>query len=151
MTKGWKRDRYEHGLASKGVQSRPPMISVDERSGVWFESQGMIGEMVSLMQMIGFDELLAKKEAKGYTRTTYEADASRIAILPTSKAKQSVEWLNKEWKTAPRPRKNKLLNLVRMAKKRISMELNKVAPSVTKVQLHESRKLYTDFLAIRGG
>lgn len=146
--KGWRKDPYAHGLASKGVKSS---IRYDERSGVWFESQGIVGEVVSLMQMMGFNEIMGKQEAKGYTKTSYESDASKVVILPSNKAKMSVEWLKKEWKTASRPRKNQLLNIVRMARKRISIELGKVLSSSTKVQLHESRNAYNRFLSDVGG
>lgn len=150
---GWQNESQRHRLAGMGIKTSQTQLShilVNENSGIWFESNGISKETIQLAHIIGFDNV-DMKVAKGYDRTTYEKDASQIAILPVSKAEQSIDWLEEEYKSSNHIRKHKLINLVKMARARISKELGRTNPSDMKVELHKSRRLYNDFIVSHGG
>lgn len=143
---GWRNESQRHAMASRGVSSR---INIDENSGVWCVSEGVLSEMVTLMQVFGFDSL-GSKEAKGYDKETYTADASRLALFPYSKVEQSIKWLRMEWSYATRPRKNQLKNLVKTAIKQISARLPRTRDVDERLELHRALSGYKRFLEIRG-
>jgi len=146
--KGWKGETHRHKMAGMGISTTPQKFS--ESSGLWFESNGISKDTVRLVNMIGFDSVDIKV-AKGYERSEYEKDASMIAILPVSKAKASVEWLEDEYESSNQVRKHKLMNIVKMTRARISRELGMRNPSSTKVELHKSRNLFNNFIVTYGG
>ena len=145
---GWKGETHRHKMASMGISTTPQKFS--ESSGLWFESNGISKDTVQLSHMIGFDNVDIKV-AKGYERTEYERDASQIAILPVSKAEKSIRWLEDEYESSNQARKHKLMNIVKMARARISKELGMRNPSSTKVELHKSRNLFNNFIVTHGG
>ena len=142
---GWKKESQRHKMAGMGISTTPQKFS--ESSGLWFESNGISKDTIQLVHMIGFDNV-DLKVARGYERSEYEKDASQIAILPVSKAKSSIRWLEDEYESSNQARKHKLMNLVKMTRARISKELGMRNPPATKVELHKSRNLFNEFIVI---
>lgn len=142
---GWRNDRQRHAMASRGVSTR---ISIDESSGVWYESQGVLSDVVTLMNVLDFGSL-GVTEAKGYTKETYQSDASRLALYPYSKVEKSISWLKMEWSYASRARKKQLKNLVQTAIKQISAKLPKTRNVDERLELHQALSVYKKFLEVR--
>jgi len=150
---GWHRESMGHKMSAYGIKTKAnqiPSSPVNESSGMWFESNGVPTNMIQLAKVIDFDNV-DMKVARGYERSSYEKDASQIAILPVSKAEKSVDWLEDEYHKSNQARKHNLMNIVKMTRARISQELGRTNPADTKVELHKSRNLYNDFIVTHGG
>jgi len=147
----WPGERQRHAVSARGITTKRPRVVEDKV--VWFTSRGVIGEMVSLLNMVGFGELFdSKKEAKGYPQPTYEADAKRVVLLPAEQAANSVDWLEKEWTETKSPvRRAQLLKLAQKARFKINQELSRHNPAHTQAHLRESRRYYNDFIINVGG
>jgi len=145
--KGWYGQKQRHSMASKGIKSS---IIVDERSGMWFESNGINIDVITLNDNDNnclFSNGIGKGEAKGYSQKEYVDDASMIVIMPSSKAEESIEWLDKEYAMARTPqRKAQLERLIKMTLNRIRLELNMTEKNYMKGQLIESYKMYENML-----
>ena len=148
MAKGWYGQKQQHAMASKGVKST---IIHDEKSGVWFESQGILTDVLTLLDG-GFDGMfssngIGKGEARGYTKQEYVEDASKVVMMPSSKVEESIEWLETEYLMARTPqRKAQIERLIKMTLNRIRMELNKENPRYVRGQLIDSYKMYINLL-----
>ena len=115
MSKGWYGKSKQHSLASKGVKTS---IIVDEKSGIWFESQGIMIDVKTLKD--------TDCKANGYPDEEYIGDASKVVILPSSKVEESIDWVRGEYIGANRPyRKAQLEKLVKMTLNHIRLDLNK--------------------------
>lgn len=136
----WKGDSRKHGLARKGVRTRQK-IRYDESSGIWFESRGILGDMVSLVKLMDFDGVMGKPEAKGYDRESYERDASQVIIFPSKDTKRTVKWLMNEYANGNRARKKQLRGILRLAIRQVENKLKETRNVEIRVDLHESRKM----------
>ena len=85
--RGYHGHSREHGLHRKGIPTKTAQgmptgqikrMKNDESSGIWFESNGVLGDMVSLANLVGFDSLLPKNKASGVKKPDYEKDAEKI-------------------------------------------------------------------------
>jgi len=144
--KGWYGQKQQHSMASKGIKS----IIYDEKSGVWFESQGIFADVITLLDG-GMGKMLSngvrKDESNGYSQEEYVGDASNVVLLPSSKAVESIEWIETEYTMArTSQRKAQLERLVKMTLNRIRLELGKENPRYVDGQLKESYRLYTGLL-----
>jgi len=147
----WPGERQRHAVSARGITTKRPRVV--EGKVVWFTSRGVISEMVSLLDMVGFGDLFeSKKAAKGYPQQTYEKDAQMVALLPAERAADSVEWLKHEWKETKNPtRRAQLLKLAQKARFKINQELSRHNPAHTQAHLRESRRYYNDFIINVGG
>ena len=136
---GWKGDSRRHSLARKGIRT-----TVDDQSGIWFESGGVVSDMVSLIELVGFDDLLKENKASGIPKDQYECDASKIIVLPSEKSKKTVEWLMKEYVNGDRKRKKQVKKLLNIAIKEIDKRLRKQNNVDIRIDLHKSRKMFRE-------
>lgn len=144
---GWKGDSRGHSLARRGIKitNAPPSdIRIDETSGIWFESNGVVSEMVSLIQLLGFDDLVEKKKASGLPKEQYQADASKIIVYPSDKSKETTRWLMKEYIDGDRVRKNQVRKLLNIAIKEIDGQLRTQKHIDIRIDLHKSRKMFRE-------
>lgn len=146
MAKGWPGERKRHEMSARGIRTKR-----SNNQDLYFSSNGIVTEMLSLANMFGFGELFNKKEAKGYPEHSYNQDAQMIAILPSSKAEQSVVWLKYEYNKSKPVRQYQLVNLAKKTRTKISMELDKPSPAHVQDQLRKSRSLYNKFIMDVGG
>lgn len=148
MAKGWYGNKQQHSMASKGIKSS---IIHDEKSGVWFESNGALIDVITLLDG-GLGNMfssngIGKNQAKGYTQEEYVEDASKVVMMPSSKVEESIEWLEYEYAIARTPtRKAQLERLIKMTLNRIRLELGKENPRYIDGQLKDSYKEYTRLL-----
>ena len=151
MAKGWYGQKQRHSMSAKGVKSS---VIVDEKSGVWFESKGILADVITLMDMTGLGDIFGDDNKKangmmacGYTEDSYTEDASMVVMMPSSKAEESIEWLMEEYERAETPhRKEQLRRLIKMTLYRITLELKKENPRYVEGQLKESYKMYEGLL-----
>lgn len=145
--KGWKNESRRHSLARKGIRTTDNSMSgvrVDESSGLWFESQGVVSEMVSLVQLIGFDDLIKEKKASGISRDQYEADGEKIIVFPSEESKKTVKWLLNEYINGDRKRRKQVKRMLNIAIKEIDRRLGKENIIDIRVDLHKSRKMFRE-------
>jgi len=147
MSKGWYGQKQRHSMASKGVKSS---IIVDEKTGMWFESNGILMDVITLLDGgLGnmFSNGIGKGEAKGYSQEEYVEDASNVVLMPSSKVEESIEWLETEYAMARTPqRKAQLERLIKMTLNRIRLELNNTKQDYQKRQLLDAYKMYGELL-----
>lgn len=146
--KGWYGNKQQHSMASKGIKSS---IIHDEKSGVWFESNGALIDVITLFDG-GLGNMfssngIGKNQAKGFSQEEYTSDASKVVLMPSVKVEESIEWLEYEYAIARTPqRKAQLERLIKMTLNRIRMELNKENPRYVRGQLLDSYKMYENLL-----
>lgn len=147
MAKGWYGQAQRHSMSAKGVKSS---IIVDEKSGIWFESNGILADVITLLDsgMGGlFANGIGKGEAQGYTQEEYYEDASKVVLMPSSKVEESIDWLEHEYAMARTPqRKAQLERLIRMTLNRIRLELNNTKQGYQVGQLNDAYKMYNNLL-----
>ena len=140
----------EHGLHRKGIPTKTAQgmptgqiqrTKNDESSEIWFQSNGVLGDMVSLANLVGFDNLLGKNKASGVKKKDYEKDAKKIIVFPSEKTKKSVEWLKEEYKTGDRVRKKQIKRMVDITIKEIESKLGKQDHIDVRINLHKSREM----------
>jgi len=144
---GWHGESRRHSMARKGIKTANMpynSIQVDERSGIWFESNGVLSEMVTLVQLFGFDDLLSSNKAKGLPKAQYEEDASNIVVFPSEKSKETINWLIDEYVNGDRVRKKQVKRLLDVAVKEIDRELGRQPNIDIRIDLHRSREMFRD-------
>jgi len=141
---GWHDESRRHSLARRGVRTVPSRITVNEDSGVWFESSGILGDMVSLMQLVGFDDLMEKKKASGIPKEQYESDAEQVIIFPSEETERSARWLMREYIDGGNKRKKQVKKIIDIAIDEIESRLGKTKSVDIRIDLHKSRKLLTE-------
>jgi len=141
---GWHRESRRHSLARRGVRTAPGRITVDEGSGIWFESDGVLGDMVSLMELVGFDDLMGKKKASGIPKEQYESDAEQVIIFPSKETEKSARWLMREYIDGDNKRKKQVKKILDIAIDEIESRLGKTKSVDVRIDLHRSRKLLND-------
>lgn len=147
---GWHGSSREHGLARKGIPTKTAQgmptgqvsrIKHDESSGIWFESNGMLSELVSLANLVGFDNLLEKNKASGVKKEDYEKDAQKIIVFPSKETEKSVEWLKQEYKNGDRKRRKQIHRMLDITIKEIESKLGKQKHIDVRINLHKSREM----------
>ena len=134
-------------MARKGIKTANMphnSIKVDERSGIWFESNGVLSEMVTLVQLFGFDDLLANNKAKGLPKEQYEDDASNIIVFPSEKSRDTIDWLVDEYVNGDRVRRKQVRRLLDVAVKEIDKQLGRQPNIDIRIDLHRSREMFRD-------
>lgn len=148
--RGYHGKSREHGLHSKGIATNiaqgMPKGQVhrkryDESSGIWFESDGVLGDMVSLANLVGFDNLLKNNKASGVKKEDYEKDAREIIVFPSEETKKSIEWLKQEYNDGDRKRRKQIRRMLNITIKEIDNKLGKQKEIDVRINLHESRKM----------
>ena len=142
----WKNESRRHSLARKGVKTaqQNQMISKPESSGIWFESHGIIGEMVSLINLFGFNDLMETKQSKGIKRDQYETDASQIMLFPSTETARSIDWMYDEYLQGNNRRKQEIRRMVDISVKQIESRIRN-ANIDARMDLHKSRRMLMDF------
>ena len=144
---GWRNESRRHSMARKGIKTADlpySRVRVDKTSGIWFESNGMLSEMVTLVQLFGFDDLLANNKAKGLPKEQYDMDASKIIVFPSDKSKDTINWLISEYAHGDRVRKKQVKRLLDVAVKEIDRELGAQENIDIRIDLHQSRKMFRE-------
>ena len=146
---GWKNESRRHSLARKGVKTQSTQaiqnVRMDESSGVWFESEGVLGDMVSLVQIMGFDDLLANKQAKGIAKDQYTIDASKIIVYPSVETAKSIDWMKDEYKAGNNRRKSEIKKMSDIAKKQVEYKIRTSRNVDVRLDLHKSWRMLDDF------
>lgn len=142
---GWKNDSRRHSLARKGISTATyPSINYDEKSGLWFESNGIL-DAFSLLKMVGFGELFSGGKASGITKEQYEQDAQKMVIFPSIETGKTVEWLRKEYTYGDRKRKKQIRKMVNIAIKELENKMGKTGDIDIRIELHKGRKILKSF------
>ena len=144
---GWKGESRRHSMARKGIKTANMpnnSIRANETSGIWFESNGVLSEMVTLVQLFGFDDLLANNKAKGLPKAQYEDDASKIVVFPSEKSKDTINWLIDEYVNGDRVRRKQVKRMLDVAVKQIDRELGQQPNIDIRVDLHRSREMFRE-------
>ena len=143
--KGWRGESRRHSMARKGIGTAKS-IKVNESSGLWFESRGSLTDVVSLLGILDFGNLLGTNEAKGYTEEEYELDANNVIVFPSDESQKTIEWLIEEYANGNQRRKNQVKKLLRLAVKQIESKIGKVDNVDVRIDLHKSRNMFKEVL-----
>ena len=100
--------------------------------------------MVSLMQLVGFDDLMEKKKASGIPKEQYESDAEQVIIFPSEETERSARWLMREYIDGGNKRKKQVKKIIDIAIDEIESRLGKTKSVDIRIDLHKSRKLLTE-------
>ena len=142
---GWKGESRRHSLARKGIKTNSvSQVRIDEETGIWFESDGVVSDMVSLINLVGFDDLLKDNKASGITKEQYQADGSNIIVLPSEEAEKTVRWMMNEYIDGDRKRKKQIKRMLDIAIKEIDKRLRRQDHIEIRLDLHKSRKMFRD-------
>ena len=146
---GWKGESRRHSMSRKGIKTAQGQqinrtSRLEQSSSMCFESNGMLGEIVSLANLVGFGGLLDKNKASGVKKDAYEKDAKKIIIYPSTETAKSIKWLKKEHEEGDRVRRKQVKRMITISIKEIESRIRLQRNIDVRNNFHRSRKMLVD-------
>ena len=146
---GWKGESRRHSMSRKGIKTTQGQqingtSKLERSSSMCFESNGVLGEVISLANLVGFGGLLDKNKASGVKKDAYEKDAKKIIVYPSTETAKSIKWLRKEHEEGDRVRRKQVERMITISVKEIESRIAKQKNIDVRINLHKSRKMLVD-------